>query len=306
MDLPVLWLCPVAIKEAGLRGDQENKTSTQRYLKQIEDIRLYERGLAKLTDRYLATGRKDEKLEACVLSWLHNWAMTNAMVQAATTSTGKAVRKWFLASVTASYLQLNRQLNKDVHIHHWLSSIAEQVINDYEPYFEKPDRINNHLYWAGLGVMLTGVATRRSDFYQWGIDSYKQGVNKINENGFLATEMARGQRALAYHNFALVPLVMMAEIGACNGQRLYSLNNHAVERLANAVISGLDNDSLFAKNTGEKQLKAKVETSHGLAWLEPYYHRFGLPPSGKKRLEHLRPMKHSYLGGNLTQLYQPH
>ena len=70
------------------------------------------------------------------------------------------------------------------------------------------------LLLGGLGVLATGLATDDDALWQAGHAAFQKGIDDIQDDGSLPLEMARGQRALHYHDYALAPLVMMAELAS--------------------------------------------------------------------------------------------
>ncbi|WP_062264921.1 alginate lyase family protein [Endozoicomonas arenosclerae] len=293
---------PSKYEGSGSGRDQLNAEAEARYKKQTEDIKKYEQYMAKITDKYVLSARRDSVLQQCALSWLNKWAEAKSMTQDATTSTGRAVRQWFLSSIAASYLKLNRPLSEDEAIRNWLAAVALKVMEDYQGYFVRPEKINNHMYWAGAGIMLTGIVASRKDFFDWGVRAFNAGADQVDDNGFLKNEMKRKTRALVYHNFALIPLVIMAEEGKLNGIDLYGRNNQAIKRLGAAVMTGIENVSVFAEASGSAQDTTGLEKSYSLVWMELYQQHYPLTTRGKQLLTELRSMRHTYIGGNLTNL----
>ena len=106
----------------------------------------------------------------------------------------------------------------------WLQSIGKQTIGYYEEHKKSGpgDRQNNHLYWAGVELAAIGVAADNPKDFAWAMDTYNTGVDKIQPDGTLPLEMARGSRALHYHLYALAPLILLAEFGEANQMGLYS------------------------------------------------------------------------------------
>jgi poly(beta-D-mannuronate) lyase len=94
--------------------------------------------------------------------------------------------------------------------------------------------------------MAAGIAANDRSVYSWGVSTYKAGINEIAPDGTLPLEITRGQRALHYHLFALAPLVTMAELGAVNGDDLYTYNNSHLRLLISRTIAGLADNHYFS------------------------------------------------------------
>jgi poly(beta-D-mannuronate) lyase len=150
--------------------------------------------------------------------------------------TGKSMRKWALGSMASVHapevLRLasaGRHQQESQLIEAWFSKLADQVVSDWD---NLPlEKTNNHSYWAAWSVMATSIATNRRDLFDWAVKEYKVGANQVDADGFLPNELKRQQRALAYHNYALPPLAMIASFAQVNGVDLRQENNGALKRL---------------------------------------------------------------------------
>src|SRR3546814_15742791 len=69
--------------------------------KQVSDM---EKGTSKLVDKYMDSGSPDAL--QCVLNWYGSWADAHALLAQSVDYTGKAVRKWALASLSGAWLRL--------------------------------------------------------------------------------------------------------------------------------------------------------------------------------------------------------
>jgi poly(beta-D-mannuronate) lyase len=159
------------------------------------------------------------------------------------------------------------------------------------------DAQNNHLYWAGFEVAAAGIATNNQKLFDWGIETYHDGISQIQPDGSLPQEMRRGQRALHYHLYALSPLVFLAALGEANGLHLYAERDYAIRKLATLCAQGLDDNSFFVKATGIQQ-----DTPNGppaaeqISWAKIYVARFP-DPELSKLLAQAKSLSYMYLGG---------
>jgi poly(beta-D-mannuronate) lyase len=108
--------------------------------------------------------------------------------------------------------------------------------------------------------------------------------------------MARGQRALHYHLYALAPLVMIAEFGEANGMNLYARSDGAIHRLADVSIAGLANPELFSKATGVPQEVPTRPSGDQIGWAPPYEQRFPNPQLARL-IANAPTLSVHYLGG---------
>lgn len=265
----------------------------------LNPIRNY---LQSVTDASDAAARGDGNAAACGLRLLFAWAQGDAM-NGTVNHQGEYEREWTLGGLALAYLKIRDTGAADPNAAvttAWFARLARAV----EPYYPPSGELNNHDYWAGVAVASAGIAANDGALYDWGIATYKTGVDQIQSDGTLPLEMKRGTRALHYHLFAIEPLVILAEIGRANGQDLYAMDGGAIARLAQRCVSGIADPSFFTRQSGVAQDikpggKLRVDE---IAWMEPYQARFPTPQM-LAILQPYRPVIYSRLGGNLTQLY---
>ncbi|MCG8609293.1 MAG: alginate lyase family protein, partial [Pseudomonadales bacterium] len=194
--------------------DQLNKAAYKDYKTKTQDINQFEKRTNKLIDQFMNSGQT--KLLHCAVSGLRQWATAGALLSKDSNHTGRAIRKWVLGSVSGAYLRLKFSksnplagLNNDTDvIESWFTALAEQVIDDWDsPPLEK---MNNHEYWAAWAVMSTSISLNRHDMFLWAIQQYLIAMGQITEEGYLPNELKRETRGLAYHNYSLNPLTMIA------------------------------------------------------------------------------------------------
>jgi poly(beta-D-mannuronate) lyase len=213
-----------------------------------------------------------------------------------------------LAAFALSYLQLaelpgNHAVERAA-IEAWFTRLAEDTIKFMEGRPEAPSSRANHRYWNGLGVAAAGIASNQRRLFDWGMASYRLGIEQVEADGVLPLELKRGKRARDYHLYAVAPLVMLAELGAANGLDLYSIHDGALHRLVRRVTESLQDAAFFEARAGAKQtaFPAGELPTNRLAWLEPYLARF--PDSSiERQIAPRRPLASTNLGGNLTLLF---
>lgn len=253
-------------------------------------------------DRYVATGSRPAA--ACVLQILSAQAAAGAMTGTAASNQSYYLRNWTLGSLAVAFLKVRGSQAgtpaQRAAIAGWLTVLAR----DTQSYFTERharntnDGRNNHYYWAGFAVMASGIAANDRGLYNWGIDTYRYGVSQITPDGTLPLEMFRGRRALHYHLFAAAPLVTMAEFAEANGQDLYSIDHGAIHRLVDRCVSGLQNNSWFAAQTGQPQDEPGSRLlSSDVSWMQPYQKRFP-SPAIRQLLSRAPSLDYNFLGGN--------
>ncbi|NBA98077.1 mannuronate-specific alginate lyase, partial [Pseudomonas sp. R5(2019)] len=251
-----------------------NRDSEKAFRKATAHITTLERGVSKMVMQYMRDGRP-EQLD-CTLGWLSSWARADALTSTDFNHTGKSMRKWALGSLSSAWLHLKFSNSHPLAAHqqeaelieNWFARLGEQVVSDWS---NLPlEKVNNHSYWAAWSVMATAVATDRRDLFDWSIKEYRVAANQIDAQGFLPNELKRKQRALAYHNYALPPLAMIASFAQVNGVDLRPENNSALKRLGDQVLAGVKDPSAFKSKNGEKQDMTDLKIDSKFAWLEPW------------------------------------
>lgn len=288
----------------------------------VQPLAAFSRRIATLSDTWLRGGSDAVAAAHCAVRVLDHWAAAEALL-GRVTNQGGYERKWALAGAALAWLRLRDAPGIDpaaaARITHWLTRLAAAVRPHYEladhergsndrANHERPRRTdarNNHAYWAGLAVAAAGVAADDRALIDWGIERARLGIAQIDANGALPLELARGARALHYHLFAALPLVMIAELAAARGIDLYAERGGALHHLLKRTLDGVDDPSWFSAQTGKRQGATGDAPSGGqLAWIEPYFARF---PQHKREhlLERYRPLAHRWVGGNLSLVYRP-
>jgi poly(beta-D-mannuronate) lyase len=234
----------------------------------------------------------DAASAACAGRWLVVWAKAGAMLGHMSSQQAVMERKWRTAGMAVGYLKIRASLAPAdrAAIDAWMNDLGDQVVTDQG----WPARRNNHVYWAGFAAGAVGTATGAARLIEYSRRAYDAGMTDIQPDGTLPMELARRQQALIYTNYALVPLVMSAELAELRGEDWYGHENGAIHRLAARVLAGLHDPKAFAALAHE----SSVDVPHGglLGWLAFYRLRFpdkvDGAPSG--------PYRYDWLGGDMT------
>lgn len=286
-----------------------NADSDAAFRSATKDITTLERGVSKQVMQYMRDGRP-EQLD-CTLSWLSTWANANAMTSTDFNHTGKSMRKWALGSISSAYLRLKFSESHPLAGHEqqtqaieaWFGRLADLVVTDWSGL--PLEKINNHSYWAAWSVMSTAVVLNRQDLFDWSVKEFKVGANQVDDQGFLPNELKRQQRALAYHNYALPPLTMIAVFAQANGVDLRPENHGALQRLGDRVLAGAKDPDEFKSKNGKDQDLTDIKVQSKWSWLEPYCALYSCAPDAMARKHDGQPYKTFRLGGDLTRVFDP-
>ena len=286
-----------------------NVQSEKAFRDATADITRIERGTSKQVMQFMRDGRP-QQLE-CTLNQLAAWASADALMSKDFNHTGKSMRKWALGSMASAYIRLKFSSSQPLATHQpqaqqieaWFSRMADQVVSDWD---NLPlDKTNNHSYWAAWSVMATAVATNRRDLFDWSVKEFKVGAHQVDAEGFLPNELKRQQRALAYHNYALPPLAMIASFAQVNGVDLRQENQGALKRLGDRVLAGVKDPDAFEDKSGKEQDMTDLKVDSKFAWLEPYCSLYSCSADVLEKKHGMQPFKSFRLGGDLTKVYDP-
>ncbi len=264
----------------------------------VKPLKDFLRVVSGAADRYVASG--DREAARCALDALRFWAQGDAMLGKMSSRQAEYERNWMLAGVAMAYLKvkLNAAAGESKSIEAWLDRLAGEV----RRFFDDPARArNNHYHWAALAVGATAAGTGFQSHWEFARQAFRDAAMAIQPDGTLPLEMARQKKALWYHEFALAPLVVLAEIAARQGEDWYSINDGAVRRLGARVLDGIAHPENFEQRTGYRQEGFEPGGLVGdiLVWIEFYGRRFGDEEASRWLSA---PRNYPQLGGDLAQL----
>ncbi|MFZ1940669.1 MAG: alginate lyase family protein [Terracidiphilus sp.] len=258
----------------------------------------------RAADNFQSTGSR--AAAACAARILFAQAQANAMAGNMSSNQAYYVQNWAVGALAVAWLKvrsadaLGLSPVQTAALTSWMKTVAGQVEDYFDKQHEKNSGsgVNNHYYWAGFAALAAGIAANDRSLYDWGISTYKFGIDQIEPDGTLPLEMARGQRALHYHLFALAPLVTMAELASANGDDLYAYDNSRLKLLVDVSVAGLADNHFFAEKSGVAQDTPKDGqiSASDISWIRPYARRFPSPAIAAV-LSHTPIGSDRYLGG---------
>jgi len=257
------------------------------------------------TSQYLAKGSHAES--AAALAQLDGWATAGALLNY---SREESQQAWFqvewtvsAAAICESVLVNDPTLDpaQQKRVIAWLDAVSHRDIG-----FERPaDPGNNHHYWRALAATAVGVVAADGGLFHFGIDTYRQAIAEIDSRGAFPKEMTRHENAIHYQGFALLPLVMIAQLSDRQGYDLYSYQSHG-KTLRDAIIffgRAVDDPELVTPYTKDRQ--SRIDSSDFAAF--PFYAaKFGtegLPRSIVAALKH--PLATERIGNTMILAAKP-
>jgi poly(beta-D-mannuronate) lyase len=248
-------------------------------------------------DRAWRRAKPEAREEAgrCALAWIAAWARAGAWLGRMETRQAEYQRKWDLAGVALTYLKVRHLASAADRqtIEPWLQAFADRA----RAFFDDPARKrNNHWYWLGLAEGAVALATDSDRHWQTARGIMGDAASDIAADGTLKEELARESRALHYHAFAVMPLVVLAELARTKGEDWYALGDGALHRLVAITAQGLADPTLFERRATRPQ---DPKTWPGAGWIQLYAARF---PERRTVPVPGAPDSHRWLGGSVTVL----
>jgi poly(beta-D-mannuronate) lyase len=257
--------------------------------------------IVNAADDYRTTGSRDAA--ECAIQHMDAAAKDGVLTGEMSSNQAYYVQGWVIGAIAIAYLKVRDSglilPDQQREILLWIGRVVQQSMQYFNTRRQKGtgDAENNHIYWAGVEVSAAGIALNNRKLFDWGANTYLDGVAQIQPDGTLPLEMRRGQRALHYHLYALAPLVYLAEFGEDNGLNLYAEHSYAIKKLAEVSTQGLVDNSFFVKATGTAQDTPKgPPTAEEISWAKIYVSRF--PDATISQLLAEAPsLSYMYLGG---------
>ncbi|MBB2820004.1 UNVERIFIED_ORG: hypothetical protein GGD59_003267 [Rhizobium esperanzae] len=204
----------------------------------------------------------------CVLQNVDRWASSQSLTEMRSSDAYLSRDRWvaeIALAVQAATRVVNLSETRRSTYGVWFGKLARDTMEAYTLRLGPKSKTNNHRYWAGLSVAAIGFLVDEPEFKSWGKTSFEIGACQVDENGILPAELARGNRALDYHIYALRPLAAIAKIAAEHGEPLHSKCFDGFKRLASMTHEALENPDQFEKIAGLRQAPSSQESSYSAA-----------------------------------------
>lgn len=245
----------------------------------------------------------------CVISGIEAWAAADAFGNLESEN-AKMTYSARIGGIASAYRQV-RDLTDDLAdkktaIETWLKKNGDFLIDYWDNGAPPKAKLGNLRLWAAYAVTEIALILKSQDYINWAFASHRDVLATVADDGSMPYEMRRGRYALHYQLHALAPLTASAAL-ICHHDYAYTPEEEAVIRKAvGFALAGIENPSIVAKAVGVYQsVPQGLENQEPftIAWLEAY---LSLVSDGDldRKLQPLRPLSNSKLGGNLTLLYR--
>ncbi len=269
----------------------------------------FEHRVAAGMNQWLVTSSKEEA--KCAQQQIDSWAQAGALLDYDPKESTQAwfQVEWTLSSIAISESALVNENSLDATVIKrdiaWMNKVAHRTVE-----FDKSrNQKNNHHYWRGLAAVATGVLSSDDNLFTWGLATYREAIDELDQRGALPQEMARHERAIHYQSFALQPLVPLAAFAEQQHVPLMTYRSPSGRSLSDAVNflgEALANPEIIKAYTPDAQLVDDLGADF-FSFAEFYSTYFPqIPPAIQKGLEH--PSFATRVGGSTTVIdgYVPH
>jgi poly(beta-D-mannuronate) lyase len=219
----------------------------------FKPLETWNRELNKRADEY--SMKKNVESGKCAVSFLDEWARENALLGEIKKMPHEPRQsyyhqQWLFAAATSIYFKVQDLATpeQDARIKWWLSQVSLHI----KKFWTGDARRNNHYAWGAVGVMQLGVLTNNKEDIDFARKAFNHLTDAVRSDGFLTTEIWRGQRAMFYHNFTLQPLCYMAQLSKLVGENWWT--NEKFQQLMSTV-----NDATFDISLANKAANAAQE-----------------------------------------------
>lgn len=223
------------------------------YLSVIGPIEDRVKEINALTESYLTEDNVNAGKCAVELidEWARNDGLLGEMKTVDTPYQSYFSQKLTIAGLSAAYFRVQNLASKDEHVRisWWLSKAVES-----QKYFWRTTpnmTLNNHYVWAGVGAMQVGIITGDKENIKWAKRTFDHLVGTVNSRGFLFHETQRGNRALHYHEYAVIPMLYMVQLSKLIGEDWG--DSPRFQLLVTTVVSAMYDPSLMQKENGHVQ-----------------------------------------------------
>ncbi|MFA1674499.1 alginate lyase family protein [Rhizobium mongolense] len=204
----------------------------------------------------------------CVLHNVDRWASAKALTDMRTVDAYLSRDRWvaeIALAVRSASKRVELSSERKALYSTWFSTLARDTMEAYSFRLGPKSKTNNHRYWAGLSVAAVGFLLDNADFKTWGKTSFEIGACQVDDRGFLPAELARGEKALDYHVYALRPLAAIIKLASDNGEPLQSKCLDRFKRLTAMTREALQDPTEFERVAGQRQSTISSETSYSAA-----------------------------------------
>jgi poly(beta-D-mannuronate) lyase len=214
-----------------------------------KDIRNFTDGLSDRLDR-LVEGTPDPRVVDCIQRNLLAWTQAGALLRTPTWSVPIAEQTKAAVALQFIFLKLKAiGVQAPREARRWQYDSLVAVLKAYGPGTSK----SNMYVWSGVAAAAGDLVERHDDLRTYHEAAWRFAIDAIADDGTVAVEMERGQRALVYHTFFYNAASALWNLRNALGIDTSPADAAALRRLGKAVGDAACQPSEFARRAGAQQ-----------------------------------------------------
>lgn len=212
--------CPVAAPVAVVMGrnwygdragSQVDENALRAHQTDIQPLRVFVTGLISALE---------EGQSACAQDNLRAWARAHALLQEPSNFAGVRERLRFGMGISFAALRMEASGHAlDVETRAWIGAINAAIARN----FEKRGIVDNLYVWSGAAAGLANLVAADPHLDAFADKVWRNAIEAIGFDGTLNSELRRGRRALLYHAYYLVGLLILRETRVASESDLASV-----------------------------------------------------------------------------------
>jgi poly(beta-D-mannuronate) lyase len=213
----------------------------------IRPLRTFLAELTRFVDR--PESARAERF-TCPLTLLKAWAESDALLMKPSNFSGVRERERFGIGINVVAIKLlanGQQLGAGVL--QWIGSLNKAIMRD----FDLRKRVDNLYAWSGVNAASYALINTSAIALDYQNTVWRHAIDQIDENGFVASELRRGPRALIYHEYYLSALLVFRTFRNALGYPISDIDTGKIQKLAARVGTSLCDDAALNAATGEIQ-----------------------------------------------------
>ncbi|HLY57367.1 MAG TPA: alginate lyase family protein [Stellaceae bacterium] len=191
----------------------------------------------------------DRDDRACAARLMESWARGGALLEAPRSFEATRERQRFAIALNIVALKLHAAGVDSAPLLDWLGRLNHAVIAD----FDKRNQVDNLFVWSGVAASSYALLAHDDDAARYAAMVWTQAIGLIRPDGTIASELARGRRALVYHAYELSALLVLRAFREAAGDHANPEDIAALRRLSDRVVEALCDPADMARAAGSPQ-----------------------------------------------------
>lgn len=209
-----------------------------------ENVRLAYNQIGTYADEMLNSPKQADRIRGakCLARIYLHWAQQDGLgkLEYSGDLQPDYIQLWSTSAISSTYARYKKQIDEYTKkftttkgqvyatiINKWFEKMGGRIlaqIEREEKRYSTKDKYkemqNNMSYWRGYALLSTAVHTQNLNHLKKSEEIFKIGLSHVtggtlaSDKGYLPLELARGSRALSYHQFSLQALAGMANLSA--------------------------------------------------------------------------------------------